>query len=231
MHMKSESKTDMSSPSHRTVVEHPQRLSLLATLAIVGTVTLLASAWVLPFASEYSLIGDNISELVLGRYGFVQTAAFVISGFATLGLAFAVRQLTVGSWGSVIGSLLVAIYGAGAILAAIFPTDRIDNPGDIESLSTTGTIHVAVAFVSFLSIVIGMFVLAWTFRRLARWQPGLLWLVLLSGSALALLFAQTQGPLVGLMQRLLVTVISAWLILVAFRVRAIAASGKTDASG
>ena len=100
----------------------------------------------------------------------------------------------------------------------------------MESLSTTGTIHVAVAFMSFLSIIFGMFVLAWTFRRQARWQPGLLWLVLLSGSGLALLFAQTQGPLVELMQRLLVTVVSAWLILVAVRVRSITASRETEVS-
>ena len=56
---------------------------------------LLASAWLLPFASEYSLIGDNISEMALGRYGFVQTTAFLISGLTTVGLAFAIQQLTI----------------------------------------------------------------------------------------------------------------------------------------
>lgn len=207
-----------------------QRLSLLATLAVVGQVILLASAWFLPFASEYSLVGDNISELVLGRYGFILTAAFVISGLTTLGLAIAVRQVTVRSWQSLLGSLLVATYGVGAILSALFPTDRIDRPADVESLSTTGSIHVGVALASFLCIIIAMFVLAWAFRRQAQWRSLVLWLVLLSASALSLLFAQTQGPLVGLMQRLLVTAISLWLILVAFRIRSITTSIHESAS-
>lgn len=228
--MKLESTANILDQSQRRVLQNPQRLPLLAALAIVGQVILVASAWLLPIASEYSLIGDNISELVLGRYGFVQTSAFLIAGIGTLGLAFAIRKLTVGSWGSLTGLLLVAIYGAGAILSAIFPTDLIDSPADIESLSTTGTIHVAIAFVSFLSIIIGMFVLTWTFRRQAQWRSILLWLVLFSGGALSLLFVQTQGPLVGFMQRLLVAIISSWVILVAFRVRSIAMTRETRTS-
>jgi hypothetical protein len=61
-------------------VQRPQGLSLLATLAIVGQLVLLASALLLPIWSQYSLIRDNISELALGRYGFLQTAAFVLAG-------------------------------------------------------------------------------------------------------------------------------------------------------
>ena len=39
----------------------------------------------------------------------------------------------------------------------------------------------------------------------------------LAAAALSLLLGQTQGPLTGLMQRLLVTVITAWVIMVAAR--------------
>ena len=106
----------MSEQSQGIVLQYPQQLSLLATLAIVGQVILLASAWLLPVVSEYSLIDDTISELVLGQYGFIQTVAFLIAGVGTLGMAYALRQLTEGAWGSLVGSLLVAIYGAGAIL-------------------------------------------------------------------------------------------------------------------
>lgn len=50
-------------------------------------------------------------------------------------------------------------------------------------------------------------------------------MVLLSGGALALLFVQAQSPLLGLMQRLLVTIVAAWLILVASRLRTAAGPG------
>jgi hypothetical protein len=80
MQKKLESPLNIPNQSQRTVLQHPQRLSQLAALAIVGQVLLLVSAWLLPLVSEFSLIGDHISELVLGRYGFVQTAAFLIAG-------------------------------------------------------------------------------------------------------------------------------------------------------
>ena len=44
-----------------------KRLRQLAVFAIVSQVIFLGSAWLLPLATEYRLVGDNISELVLGR--------------------------------------------------------------------------------------------------------------------------------------------------------------------
>ena len=210
----------------RTVMQRSQSLSRLAVLAIVGQLVLVAGALLLPIWSEYGLIGDNISELALGRYGFVQTAAFLIAGLGTLGLAFAIRKLTVGSWGSRVGSLLVAVYGAGAILSAIFPTDRIDSQTDMSALSTSGTIHIGVAIASFVCVIVGMFVLTRTFARTNSWRSFSRLSVFFPAGALALIIVQQEGPLIGLLQRLLVAVVSAWLILVAFRVHSIVTPGK-----
>lgn len=74
-----------------------KRLSQLALFAILGQVLLLATAWLLPAASEYGLVDDNISELALGRYGFVLTVAFVVSGLGVIGLSYAIRRFTVRS--------------------------------------------------------------------------------------------------------------------------------------
>ena len=150
-----------------TIRRPARQLSLLATLAIVGQLALAASALFLPIWSEYGLIGDNIRELALGRFGYLQTAAFLAVGLGTLGLAYAIRRLTAGSRGSLIGSVLIAVYGVGAIGSAVFPTDRIDSP-----------------------------------------------------AALVLLFLQAEGLLVGLMQRLLIAMLSTWLIPVALHVHA-----------
>jgi hypothetical protein len=209
-----------------TVGQRPQRLSMLATLAIVGQLVLVATALLLPIWSRYSLVRDNISELALGRYGFAQTAAFVLAGVGTMALAFAIRQLTKGSWGSRVGSLLIAVYGAGAILSAVFPTDRIDSPTDLSSLSATGTIHIAVAIASFLGVIVGMFVLSRTFARERSWGSFWRLSVFFPAGALALSIVQQEGPLIGLLRRALVIVISAWLILVALRVRSIVTPGR-----
>jgi hypothetical protein len=85
-------------------------LRLLALAAVVGQVVLMASALLLPLVSEFDLIGDTMSELVLGRFGWVQTIAFVVAGIGTLALAYALRQLTAGTWGSRLGSLLVGVF-------------------------------------------------------------------------------------------------------------------------
>jgi magnesium-transporting ATPase (P-type) len=207
--------------TRRPVVQHAQRLSRLAAWAIVGQVILAVSAWLLPLWSEFSLIGDTISELALGRYGFAQTAAFLIAGLTTLGLAFAIRRLTQGWWGSLAGSLLIAVYGAGAVGSAVLPTDRIDSPADLASLSVAGMIHIAVALVSFVCAIVGMFILTRTFSRANGWQAFSRLSVYFPAGALALLIVQSEGPLVGLLQRLLVAVVSAWLILVARKIRMI----------
>jgi hypothetical protein len=169
-----------------------RRLPSFAVFAIVGQLILMASAWLLPLVSEYRLVDDNISELSIGRYGFVQTLAFVISGLGVIGLAYAIRRLTIGSRGSFLGLLLIGIYGIGALVVAIFPTDRIDSEADVWSQSATGWIHTITAFVAYLSAIVGMFVLTWTFARDPRWRPIVVWSALLAGAAFALLFVQTE---------------------------------------
>jgi Protein of unknown function (DUF998) len=108
------------------------------------------------------------------------------------------------------------------LAVAALPTDRIDSTADVWSQSTTGWIHTLTALISFICVIVGMFVLTWTFARNAQWRSLVVWSSLLAGAALSLLLAQAEGPWVGLLQRLLVTAISAWLILVALRVRTIA---------
>jgi hypothetical protein len=199
-------------------------LPRFAAFAVVGQLVLLASAWLLPTVSEYRLVGDAISELAIGRYGFSQTLAFIISGLGVLGLACAIHRLTAGIRGAFLGSLLIAIYGVGALVVAIVPTDRIDSKADVWSQSTTGWIHSITAFVAYISVITGMLVLTWTFARDTRWRSLVVGSALLAGAALALLFVQMEGPWAGLMQRLLITAISSWLIMVALRVRTIAAA-------
>ena len=201
-------------------------LPQLAVLAVVGQLVLLASAWLLPAISEYHLVGDNISELAIGQYGFLQTLAFVISGLGVLALAYAIHRLTAGIRGSLLGSVFIGIYGVGALVVAIFPSDRIDSKADVWTQSTTGWIHSITAFVAYLSVITGMLVLTWTFARDMHWRSLVVGSALLAGAALALLFVQSEGPWVGLMQRLTITAISGWLILVALRVRSVAAASQ-----
>ena len=121
---------------------------------------------------------------------------------------------------------MVAVYGAGAILSAVFPTDRIDSPTNMSSLSASGAIQIAVAIASFLGIFVGMFILTRTFSKEPGW--GLFWRlpVFFPAGSLALIIVQQEGPLIGILHRALMILISAWLILVTLRVRSIVTPGR-----
>jgi len=220
--------TNINDDFSNAVLEHSGLLRVFSAFAIAGQVIFLASAWLLPAVSEFSLMGDYISELALGRYGFVQIAAFTISGLGLLALAYTLGKLTTNSWGNLIGSVLIAVYGVGSIVVAIFPTDRIESAADIWNQSTTGLVHASTALIGSLSILLAMFILSWKFRKDPRWRSLVIWSALLFCGAFSLLFAQSEGPRVGLMQRLLTTLISGWLIMIAFRARSIAASAKEN---
>jgi hypothetical membrane protein len=92
----------------------------------------------LPLVTEYSFTADYISELAIGRYGYLQTAAFFVVGGSSLALAVGIRETTKGSWGSCIGSAFFGLYGLGGVLVGMFPTDEVDAAGRIVSPTSVG---------------------------------------------------------------------------------------------
>lgn len=203
-----------------TVVTNPSGGATLSMLlAVIGQVFLLASSWLLPFVSEFDLVSDHISELVLGNYGFVQTIAFLASGVSVLALVYLLRGRLVRNAFTSVGLWLLALYGVGAILAGLFPTDRIDGPVDPTTLSTVGLVHSLVSLVSFLAVLVGMFSLTWAFSLTAGWRRLTVWSALLAGSALPMFLSQEQQFRVGLYQRALVTFVALWIIMVAIKAR------------
>jgi hypothetical membrane protein len=214
------------SPGH----QEARRLGLLAAVAIVGLAFFAATALLLPLISEYSLTADHISELAIGRYGYIQTAAFFAAALGSLALALGVREATRGSWGSRLGSALVGLYGVGLILAGVFPTDEIDPAGRVETPTIVGAIHIVVSALTFVFGIAGMFVLSRTFKRDARWRP--YWPVSLALSFVALIgfFLQNAGPWVGLSQRIFIGTVVLWQVLVAIWLRYIAKGAPAERS-
>ncbi len=193
------------------------RLDLYARLALAGVACFVASALVLPLFSEYTLTRDYISELAIGRFGFVQTIAFLAFGLGTLALAAGIRRATRGSWGSLVGSVIFALFGFGVLVDAFFPIDR----GGNHPQTMTGTVHILAASVAFACAVLGMFVLTRTFKRDARWQSyWRLSLVLALGALVA--FFLPSGQWAGTFQRIFLGVVIAWMILAASGLRSIA---------
>jgi hypothetical protein len=93
----------------------------------------------------FDLMRHPLSVLANGPGGWVQTANFVISGLLVVGAAVAIsravrpRPVALG--------MFVAAFGAGMLVAAMFPADPVDGfpPGTPEgpptSITTAGLIH------------------------------------------------------------------------------------------
>jgi hypothetical membrane protein len=216
--------------STSTSHQQTRSLGLLAAGAIVGLAFFAATALLLPLISEYSLTADYISELVIGRYGYLQTAAFFAAGLGTLALAVGVREATNGSWGTRLGSALVGLYGVGLILAGILPTDEIDPAGRVVSPTSVGTMHMVVSALAFVFVIAGMFVLSRTFKRDARWQALWPWSLVLALATLigVIVAAPSEGAWVGLIQRTYIGTIIMWQVLVAFWLRSIAKGASAE---
>ena len=60
-----------------------------------------------------------LSLLSLGEGGWVQIANFVVTGLLLIGAGIRLRRVTGSTW----NALLVAIMGAGLVIAGVFPTD------------------------------------------------------------------------------------------------------------
>jgi hypothetical protein len=217
-------------------VDVSKRMNRLTTIAIVGVVFFAASATLLPLVSEYSFAGDYISELAIGRFGYVQTVAFFTLGLGALALSLGVREATRGSWGSRVGAVLLGIFGVSLLLAGIFPTDAIDAAGRTHSPSTAGSIHIVVSLLAFASVISCMFVLSRTFKRDARWRSFWPYSLVLAFTALMTFFLNGDGRWTGLYQRAFIGTILSWLVLAAIWLRSIASEsveskGVTDETG
>lgn len=197
-----------------------QTLNILAMVAIAGLAFFVIVAMLLPLFSEYTFVSNFISELALGRFGFVQTLAFFAAGLGSLALALGISQATTDSWGARLGSSLVGLWAVGLILAGIFPIDAGGQPATVS-----GGVHFVVATVSVLFLVLGIFALFWTFKREARWRSFRSVSLVLGVSAVIMFLAvgAAQGSeWVGIIQRIFFGVLFLWLILAAVRLYLIA---------
>jgi hypothetical protein len=125
----------------------------------------------------FSFERHPLSVLANGPYGFMQTANFVLSGVMVLAAAAGFRRVLAPRPGA--RTWFLGAYGAGMILAAIFPADPVDGfpPGTPEgfptSISTTGLIHFIVGALTFTSLGISGLCAAWAMRRRSASLAGL----------------------------------------------------------
>ena len=123
-----------------------RRASLLALASIAGTLYFALSVVALHLLRpDYDPTMRAVSEFAVGPYGYFMTVAFFAIGLGMLALAFGISPVSPPSRSSKAGRILVALCGAGVVVAGIFPTDVSDS-----ITTTSGAIHQAASGFSFL---------------------------------------------------------------------------------
>ena len=184
--------------------------------------------WLCP---GYSPTRMFVSELSLGPYGWVQMLNFVLTGalLVVFGRGLA-TQFSTGA-ASRAGPVLVQCMGVSLVVSGLFTTD----PSSMfDQASTHGVVHGIFGAIFFTLAPVSCFVFYRRFRSDQAWRPVAGWtlaagVVLALGIGLLKFSQQPESGLFewkGLVQRVILVTIMAWIFAVASRMRHSYRGGK-----
>ena len=193
-----------------------RRLFWVVIVGVVLYVILDAVAQLLP--PHYSPIRDAESDLAVGPYGYIMTVNFLNRGFLSMVFLYALGKVTAmpGEFASPeaagrfrTGKIALWVWGVGAILLAIFPTDVPATP-----VSWHGAIHLVVALLAFIGGALGTLLLSLRFSdsRTLRGAKGVaLAVAVMSVVLLFVMLGGTGSRIGGLTERLFLGAVLLWI--------------------
>ena len=197
-------------PHHQNETEQPRsvvKLRVLSILAIVGTGMFAIAEVVQPFYRSDRALSDPYSSYAVGKYGLVQTIAFISLSAGSFALSFGLSRFewSGAAWHS--GRVLLMLWSVGVLAAAIFPIAGGPLPG-------SANIHSIASMLAFLSIVAAMFVLSKAFDSSVEWRPFALssWLLAFAAGGSFFLAASIHHPTCfAILQRLFLGAVVLWI--------------------
>jgi len=205
--------------------------SLLAICGIIGpilksiVVATLAFLW-----PGYSHVSQFMSELgaIDAPNAIVMSVTLVVFGFLMICFAFGLHKGIGQGKGSIVGPVLVAIYGAGQVGNGIFPcAPGCADPWEIGSF--TGMMHTVTSYVGYVAILLAMLVISRRLKKDKNWLSYSSFSIvigLISIGAFLLFSFVLSGfliPWAGLFQRLRHGIVFLWIIVMAVRLLRISA--------
>jgi hypothetical protein len=161
-------------------------------------------------AGQYHPLSQAVSELALGRDGWLMAIAFCSLGTGTLFLAAILRRLDTPP------RLAPSLIAASGLLSYVSAFVHADGP---HGSTTHGQIHQAVGIVTFVLMIAGMFGLVRPFRRDHRFRgfatPTLVWAFAAVGGFF--LIPLSGAAYFGVGQRVFLGIILSWALTSATR--------------
>lgn len=217
----------------------PRRERALLACGVVGPPLFIAVFLATSVARPpgYDPLRHTVSAFVLGPFGWVQAASFLVTGGLLLAFAFGLRPALRRYGGGLWAPVLVGLLAAGLIGAGVFAADPIASgvttnaPYPMGTQVTAdrtlhGVLHDLFGTPVFLGLPVACCVVAYRFAAAGR--KG--WATYSVGTAVAFLtgfvltsMALAQPPLIapvgGMLQRLTISIGWAWLVALALHLR------------
>lgn len=159
---------------------------------------------------NYSNRTMAISQLVHGKFGYLQTVNFILCGLLSLVLAIYVHRLNYATVDKMLVTVGAITFGLCLVLVGLFPTDKIG-----ES-TTVGKIH-SIVFISSV-LIQGILQIIFALRHLSE---GMGIYLLVSGviTLVGLVLMSLTPNIRGIAQRSLVLAIALWITSATLRLR------------
>jgi hypothetical protein len=193
------------------------KVRLFSLLAISGAVIFAIAELVQPFYRSDRTLSDPYSAYAVGRYGFVQTIAFIALSAGSFALLWGLSFFGGASASWRFGRILMAMWSVGVLMAAIFPMEG-------GPLPASGQLHALASMLSFLSIVGAMFVLSKSIERHAKWRAfaRASWLLTFAGAASFAMAAIVHHPVCfAVTQRVFLGAVVLWICATGARLRSL----------
>jgi hypothetical membrane protein len=153
-------------------------------------------------AVQYNMMSQPIGDLELIRYGWVQSANFIMFGLAAGALAIAFRKELQSGFGVTLIPLVYWLTAVGAILMGVF----INEPA-----------HTYISVLTFVTLPISFLLFSGRFSGDPRWRG---WATYTNMATLLMLlffiifwFARiNQRPYAGIYERLIIVVRLVWIV-------------------
>jgi MFS family permease len=188
-------------------------LALVAAAFVLGYPCFVIAANVVQ-RNQYDAAREAMSNLALGREGWLMTVAFISLGVGSPLIAVLVRRLAPRA---IVGPGLLTATACTTLLSAVFQTDADGAPSTLH-----GTIHVALGLGSFVLVIASMTACSVAYLRSSSHRrlgvASAIWAIVELG-AIVLTFVLPDS-LFGVGQRAILAVAISWLLttcVVAFR--------------
>jgi hypothetical protein len=199
-----------------------RRISWFALATIVGVLYFITAVAVLhALRPDLNPVTHAVSNYAVGPFAFLMISAFFVLAFSEFALAQGLARVLAKSGRVTTSIVLLNLAAFGLIVTGIFRSDvNVPRP----PASPGAVVHWTAAGISFLSLMIAIFLLTGCFKRDVQWQPmyrlSYAWLVAI---VLALTGYGTLSLVdwTGIGERIFLATCILWLLFVSLRLRAI----------